>query len=96
MLTLGGLASPRDTAQLSRVLDRALRDAQSCSSDPLCAETAPHGDSDACDAAACHVCTFLSKTSCERWNRFLDLRLLVDVGPPALAVWRNREANDDR
>lgn len=92
MLTLGGLASPGETAQFAR----ALRDAQSCSSDPLCAETAPHGDSDVCYAAACHVCTFLLDTSWERGNRFLDRRLLVDLGPPALAFWRNREANDDR
>jgi hypothetical protein len=40
--------------------------------------------------AACHFCLFLSETSCERTNRFLDRRLLLglltdpDVRTPGL------------
>lgn len=64
--TLGGLVSLGEPDKFSRVLDRALTDARNCSSDPLCAESAPAHGSDACYAAACHVCLFLSETSCER------------------------------
>lgn len=78
------LAEPE---KFARVLERALGDARACSSDPLCAETVPSHGSDACYAASCHVCMFLSETSCERGNRFLDRRLLVDVGRPDLAFW---------
>jgi len=93
--TLGGLVSLGEPENFARVLDRALRDARSCSSDPLCAESAPHGDSDACYAASCHVCMFLSETSCERGNRFLDRRLLVDLGNPELAFWRAQPEESD-
>lgn len=86
--TFGGLVSLGETPRFERILQRALDDAGNCSSDPLCAERAPAGDSDATQAAACHVCTFLSETSCERGNRFLDRRLLVPVGDPDLAFWR--------
>ena len=86
--TLGGLVSLGETDRFARILARALDDARECSSDPLCAERAPVGDSDALHAAACHVCLFLSETSCERGNRFVDRRLLVPVGEdPALAYW---------
>jgi hypothetical protein len=34
---------------------------------------------------------FLSETSCERGNRFLDRRLLVGLGRPDLAFWPEAE-----
>lgn len=85
--TLGGLVSLGDPEMFGRVLRRALDDARACSSDPLCAESAPAAGSDACYAACCHICMFLSETSCERGNRFLDRRLLVGLGRPDLAFW---------
>jgi hypothetical protein len=85
--TLGGLVSLGEPGRFSLMLERALGDARACSSDPLCAETVPSHTSDACYAASCHVCMFLSETSCERGNRFLDRRLVVDLGWPELAFW---------
>lgn len=85
--TLGGLVSLGEPDRFQQVLERALADARACSSDPICAETAPAPGSDATYAACCHVCMFLSETSCERGNRFLDRRLLVDIGWPELALW---------
>ena len=64
----------------------AVRDARACSSDPLCAESGPSGESEACYAGSCHVCMFFSETSCERGNRFLDRRLLVGLGRPPAGV----------
>lgn len=78
--TLGGLVSLGDTAELTRITRRALRDARHCSSDPLCAERLPHEPEDFLHGAACHVCLFVSETTCERGNRFLDRRFVVPIG----------------
>ena len=84
--TLGGLVALGEPDALDRVLRRAITDAMSCSSDPLCAEHGPVPGDETLHAAVCHVCGFVSETTCERGNRFLDRRFLVPVGPPALAL----------
>jgi hypothetical protein len=71
---------------LTRIVRRALKDAQHCSSDPLCAERLPKGGEDFLHGAACHVCLFLSETTCERGNRFLDRRFVVPVGGSKVAL----------
>ncbi|MBN1170618.1 MAG: DUF1998 domain-containing protein [Micromonosporaceae bacterium] len=87
--TLGGLVALGEPDALTRVTDCALRDAMSCSSDPLCAERLPGQSDDFLHGAACHVCLFVSETTCERGNRFLDRRLVVPVGDPDLALLRD-------
>jgi hypothetical protein len=49
-------------------MERALRDARRCSSDPLCAEGLPEAPADFVHGAACHACLFISETACERGN----------------------------
>lgn len=78
--TLGGLVSLAENPHFERIVRRALRDAARCSSDPLCAERLPHSPADYLHGAACHVCLFVSETTCERGNRFLDRRFLVPLG----------------
>ncbi|MFB6613192.1 DrmB family protein [Streptomyces sp. NPDC056367] len=78
--TLGGLVSLAEDPHFERIVRRALRDASRCSSDPLCAERLPHEPADYLHGAACHVCLFVSETTCERGNRFLDRRFLVPLG----------------
>jgi hypothetical protein len=39
----------------------------------------PHPPSDFLHGAACHVCLFLSETTCTRGNRFLDRRFIVPI-----------------
>ncbi|WP_218951978.1 DUF1998 domain-containing protein [Amycolatopsis anabasis] len=85
--TLGGLVSQAEPEQLVRITRRALRDAMRCSSDPLCAERLPQPPADFLHGAACHVCLFVSETTCERGNRFLDRRFVVPVGEPELALF---------
>lgn len=85
--TLGGLVSLGEPHELARLVTRALRDAQRCSSDPLCAERLPHHPADFLHGAACHVCLFVSETTCERGNRFLDRRFVVPVDDPELALY---------
>ena len=77
--TLGGLVSLAEPGPLTRIVQRALHDALRCSSDPLCAERLPEAPADFSHGAACHACLFVSETTCERGNRFLDRRFIVPV-----------------
>lgn len=77
--TLGGLVALGHKRFLGRLLDQALDDAQTCSSDPLCGERLPEAPSDQLHAAACHACLFASETSCESGNRWLHRGVLVDI-----------------
>lgn len=77
--TLGGLVALADQKFLGRLLQQALEDAQTCSSDPLCADRLPSSPSDVLHAAACHACLFASETSCESGNRWLHRGVLVNV-----------------
>ncbi|MEU6408245.1 DUF1998 domain-containing protein [Microbispora sp. NPDC046933] len=85
--TLGGLVSLAQPDELVRLTRRALIGAMSCSSDPLCSERLPRSPEDFLHGAACHVCLFVSETTCERGNRFLDRRFVVPIDDPALAVY---------
>jgi hypothetical protein len=76
--TLGGLVSLGRRERLGGLIERALKAAERCSSDPLCAEHDPrvHGR---LYGAACHACLFAAETSCERGNQYLDRALLVET-----------------
>ncbi|MFC9953021.1 DrmB family protein [Streptomyces prasinus] len=77
--TLGGLVSLAEDREFDRIVRRALADAAHCSADPLCSERLPQDPADFLHGAACHVCLFVSETTCERGNRFLDRRFLVPL-----------------
>lgn len=74
--TLGGLVELGKPENLGRLIEQALDRARVCSSDPLCSEHNP-GIDRSLHSAACHACTFVAETSCERGNRYLDRALLV-------------------
>ncbi len=76
--TLGGLVELGKPGNLGRLLTQALARARICSSDPLCAEHEPDKDR-SLHAASCHACSFVSETSCERGNRYLDRALIVPI-----------------
>ena len=80
--TLGGLVSLGQPEMLDRILRQAIDHARLCSSDPLCAETRSSDHNLVLHAAACHACCFVSETSCERGNRYLDRALLVETVSP--------------
>lgn len=88
--TLGGLVELAKPAKLERLFVDAIRRGHRCSSDPICSHRVPKGKEEFLHGGACHFCLFLSETSCERTNRFLDRRLLLglmtdqDVETPAL------------
>ncbi|MEU3862543.1 DUF1998 domain-containing protein [Streptomyces sp. NPDC028722] len=77
--TLGGLVQLSEPTRLQGVVSRALYRAARCSSDPICATRTPQDPEDFLHGAACHCCVMASETSCERANRFLDRRFLVDL-----------------
>ncbi len=77
--TLGGLVSLAEPERLARVVSAGLLRATRCSSDPVCAMRVPRDPEDFLHGAACHCCTFASETSCERANRFLDRRFLLNL-----------------
>lgn len=77
--TLGGLVALSEPARLQRLVVSALRRASRCSSDPVCATRTPSEPEDFLHGAACHCCSFASETSCEKANRFLDRRFLLDL-----------------
>ena len=74
--TLGGLVDLGKPENLGRLLRQALDRAKICASDPLCAEHNPRTDS-SLHAASCHACSFVSETSCECGNRYLDRALVI-------------------
>lgn len=88
--TLGGLVELARPEKLRAVIESALRRGSRCSSDPICSHRVPRGKEDFLHGAACHFCLFVSETSCEKTNRFLDRRLLLgmatepDVSAPGL------------
>lgn len=77
--TLGGLVALAEPAKLGPLFMSALRKASRCSSDPVCAMRTPTDPEDFLHGAACHCCSFVSETSCEKANRFLDRRLLLTL-----------------
>lgn len=74
--TLGGLVDLGRPENLGRLLRQALTRATICSSDPLCSEHNPETDR-SLHAASCHACSFVSETSCEKGNRYLDRALVI-------------------
>lgn len=77
--TLGGLVELAKPNNLQDLVTKALRRGRRCSSDPICGHRVPEGKEEFLHGAACHFCLFLSETSCERTNRFLDRRMLLGL-----------------
>jgi len=87
--TLGGLVQLSEPARLEQVVSTALYRATRCSSDPVCARRTPQDPEDFLHGAACHCCVMTSETSCERANRFLDRRFLIDLPGSELGFFGN-------
>lgn len=75
--TLGGLVE--QARHIEDHLSVALKMAELCSSDPICAQHAPVGSPDErwLHGAACHSCSLIAETSCEMRNEYLDRALIV-------------------
>ena len=74
--TLGGLVRRGRPEYLGPTVQAALRNAEICSSDPLCIESSGQG-LNSLNLAACHACSLLPETSCEESNMLLDRGLAL-------------------
>lgn len=75
--TLGGLVSL--VKKFETILKRVVELSESCPNDPLCfQQTCEHNK---ITGAACHGCLFLSETSCEHRNMWLDRHLIMEMKP---------------
>lgn len=75
--SLGGLISAADNEDVfEKIMDSMLERAGWCSGDPLCISSTRQGYKNL-NYAACHDCTLLPETSCERFNCFLDRASIV-------------------
>lgn len=77
--TLGGLVELSKPEMITRLVENALTRAGHCSSDPLCAGKLPVSPEDSLHGSACHFCLFVSETSCEKSNRFLDRAMVLTL-----------------
>ena len=73
---LGGLVRQGQVGRIEDTIVAAIRNAQWCSSDPVCIQSPGQGP-DSCNLAACHNCSLLPETCCEIGNRLLDRALVV-------------------
>ena len=73
--TLGGLCRLADEKKISDIFSSVFEESDWCSSDPVCRESSGQGMG-SLNLAACHACTLLPETSCEKQNRFLDRTLM--------------------
>lgn len=77
--SLGGLISVADNEDVfEKIMDSMLDRASWCSGDPLCISSMKQGYKNL-NYAACHDCTLLPETSCERFNCFLDRASIVGL-----------------
>jgi len=76
--TLGGLVyAARD---IKRHLARACQLGALCSNDPVCSSHVPgQGAVEQLSGSACHGCLYISETSCEQYNRYLDRSLVIST-----------------
>lgn len=77
--TLGGLVE--QGRRIDFHLTEALRRANLCSHDPVCARQKPSAGVPGRSllGAACHGCLFIAECSCERANQYLDRGLVVPI-----------------
>lgn len=71
--SMGGLVWQGQPHLINNIINKALKRALRCSSDPICWE-----EKNGLNRAACFTCTMVSETSCEHGNMGLDRRALVD------------------
>lgn len=75
--SLGGLVELGKMSKFEQLLEDALENAQTCTTDPECFEREPAADH--LNGAACHSCCMISETSCECGNKLLDRAFLVPL-----------------
>ena len=73
----GGVTSICDDNKIGKLIESAMIRAIDCATDPICYHTNGQGVANL-NLSACFSCTLLPETSCEKFNCYLDRRILVD------------------
>lgn len=73
----GGITSICDDDRIGKLIKSAMIRAIDCATDPICYHTQGQGVANL-NLSACFSCTLLPETSCEKFNCYLDRRILVD------------------
>ena len=63
---------------MGSTIEKAVRRARWCTSDPICSESTGSGVG-GMNLAACHACLLVPETSCERFNLVLDRASVVGL-----------------
>ncbi len=74
--SLGGLVRQGEKGHIEDTICDAIRNANWCSSDPVCIQSLGQGP-ESLNLAACHNCALLPETCCECGNRLLDRGVIV-------------------
>ncbi len=74
--SLGGLVRQGKPGFIEETILNAIKNAEWCSSDPVCIQSKGQGP-DSLNLAACHNCALLPETCCELNNRLLDRGVVV-------------------
>ena len=91
--TLGGLVRQGHPDVFTKILNKAISTARTCSNDPVCIMSRGQGR-ESLNMAACHSCALLPETCCEEGNTFLDRGVLVGTWEkPELGFWD--QSNED-
>jgi hypothetical protein len=86
--SMGGLVRQGRSDKLSDIIEKAIKKASWCSSDPVCIESRGQGLC-SLNLAACYACVLLPETSCETGNKFLDRAMLVGLpDKPEIGFYR--------
>lgn len=74
--SMGGLSSIAGNSAFGTLLAKALKRIKVCSNDPLCNVLAKTKEN--FNGAACYSCLFVSETSCEHGNKYLDRHMVIE------------------
>lgn len=79
--TFGGLVRMGHKSKVFHLIDKALKKAYWCSSDPVCTELSKSTGQglNNSNGAACYNCIYIPETSCECGNMYLDRSLVSDT-----------------
>ena len=74
--SMGGLVGIAKKESFEETLEESWLNINLCSNDPLCRESRKTEDS--VNGSACYSCLFISETSCEHGNKYLDRHIILE------------------
>lgn len=87
--SMGGLVRQGEHGRIEDTIIGAIKNAQWCTSDPICIQSTGQGP-ESLNLAACHNCALLPETCCENGNCLLDRGVVVGtIDNPELGFFKN-------